>query len=80
MFYTYVIINPKGVLYKGSTDNLQVRIDQHNGDTIFPGFTTKRGPWKLVYFESFHTRPEARAREKFFKSGISRDFLRTVIK
>ncbi len=80
MYYTYVIINPKGVLYKGSTDNLEKRISQHNGNTIFPGFTSNRGPWKLVYFERFQTREEARVREFFFKTGKGRNFLRTVIK
>jgi putative endonuclease len=76
MFFAYVLKNPKGILYKGSTDNLLKRIDQHNNNNGFPSFTAKRGPWKLVHVEEFKTRKEAEAREKYFKSGAGRRFLK----
>jgi len=79
MFYAYIIQNPSGILYKGSTDNLKKRLEQHNGKTIFRSFTAKRGPWKLVYFEEFLTRKEATDRERFFKSGKGREFISKVI-
>ncbi len=72
MYFAYVLENPKGILYKGSTDNPSKRIEQHNENCGFTSFTAKRGPWKLVYLEEFSTRQEAEAREKFFKTGKGR--------
>ena len=75
MYYAYVLRNPKGVLYKGSTDNLKERIKKHNSDDGFRRYTNNRGTWKLVYKEEFKTRKEAELREKFFKSGKGRECL-----
>ena len=79
MYFSYILKNPSGILYKGSTNNLDTRIEQHNGKTIFRSFTKKRGPWELVYFEKFLTRAEALKREKFFKTGKGREFLKSKI-
>jgi len=80
MFYAYIIQNPKGILYKGSTDNPAKRLEQHNTDNGFPSFTAKRGPWKLIHLEEFENRKEAEAREKYFKSGSGRRFLKEKLK
>lgn len=80
MFYVYVLQNPKGIFYKGSTNDLLKGVNQHNNSNGFPSFTGKKGPWKLVYFEEFKTREEAGAREKFFKSGKGREFLKGHLK
>ena len=79
MFYAYVLENAQGILYKGSTDNLEKRINQHNSNNGFASFTAHKGPWKLVYFEEFNTRKEAEKREKYFKSGGGRRFLKVEI-
>jgi putative endonuclease len=79
MYYAYVIQNSKGILYKGSTDDVVKRVGQHNSGSGFPSFTSKRGPWKLIYKEAFATRIEAEAREKFFKTGQGREFLKDII-
>jgi putative endonuclease len=42
-------------------------------------YTKKHMPWELVYYESFETRSEAMAREKFFKTGKGRDWLMNKI-
>ncbi len=80
MYYAYVLKNFKGILYKGSTDNLLKRINQHNIESDFLSFTRKRGPWKLIYFEEFKTRREAVTREKFFKTGKGREFIKSVVR
>jgi putative endonuclease len=80
MYFVYVLENPKGILYKGSTDNLDKRVKQHNNADGFVSFTAKRGPWKLVYSEEFKTRQEAEAREKFFKTGNGREFIKNKIR
>jgi len=74
MFYVYIIQSEKdGRLYKGMTQNLENRIREHNrGKTK----TTKHfKPWKLLYYEEFPDRIQARAREKYFKSGGGRRFI-----
>lgn len=78
-FYTYVLKSDKdGRLYKGHTENLETRLLQHNSGKT-PS-TKLYLPWVLVYFEEFSTREEAILREKYFKSGIGREFLKTKLK
>ncbi|MEZ4787782.1 MAG: GIY-YIG nuclease family protein [Flavobacterium haoranii] len=78
-FYTYVLKSDKdGRLYKGHTENLETRLLQHNSGKT-PS-TKPYLPWELVYFEEFFTREEAILREKYFKSGIGREFLKTKLK
>ncbi len=78
MYYAYVLQNSEGILYKGSSGDLSGRILEHNfGD--FKKYTKNKGPWKLVYFENFSTRSEAMIREKFFKTGKGRDFIKAQI-
>ncbi len=75
MHFVYVLQSEvDGRLYKGMTNNLEKRIDQHNSgkNRSTKGFL----PWVLVYHEVFSTQIEARAREKFFKSGVGREFLK----
>ncbi|MDO8468137.1 MAG: GIY-YIG nuclease family protein [Candidatus Peribacter sp.] len=79
MFYVYVLQNPKGILYKGYTSDLQKRLGQHSSNKSFPSFTCKRGPWKLVYKEKYENQNEAKDRESFLKSGKGRAFLKTVL-
>ena len=67
MYYTYILKSLKdGTYYKGSTDNLEERIKQHNSGKV--RYTKGHLPYQLHYFEEFVTRTEALKREKFFKS------------
>lgn len=75
-YYAYVLKNPAGILYKGSTNNLQKRIYEHNAGVS--RYTKGKGPWELCYAEQFETRSEAQKRELFFKSGKGRNFLKEV--
>ncbi len=77
MFYTYIIQNPDGILYKGSTENLEKRIKQHNAG--HSRWTKNKGPWKVVYKEKFNLKSEALKREKFFKSGKGRAILKKIV-
>ncbi len=75
MYYSYVLQSLKNKkLYKGSTSNLKERIFCHNAGKV--KYTSKYMPWVLVYFEEFNTRTEAIQREKFFKSGKGREWLK----
>jgi len=74
MYYIYVIRSKiDSRLYKGITNDLDRRIKERN--TGKNKSTKAYKPWELVYFEKVDSSVEARNREKFFKSGIGRDFL-----
>ncbi|WP_318309742.1 GIY-YIG nuclease family protein [Flagellimonas crocea] len=75
MYYAYVLRSEvDGRLYKGHCENIEKRLKEHNtGKTkSTKGFM----PWELFYFETFKTREEAIEREKFFKTGKGREFLK----
>ena len=78
MFYAYVIksINSSFV-YKGHCEDLDERLKQHNS-----GMTASLRPhlpFKIIYFEEFATRAEAINREKYFKTGGGRRFLKSKL-
>jgi putative endonuclease len=78
-YFVYVLMSLKdGRLYKGQTNNLGNRIIEHN--TGKTKSTKGYLPWELVYFESFKTREEAVLREKYFKTGSGREFLKGKLK
>ena len=78
MFFVYVLYSPKhNRTYTGLTANVQKRLSQHN---LKHNKSTKAfGPWILIYQEEFKTRIEARKREKYLKSGIGREFVKTLL-
>ena len=79
MFYIYILRSIKnGNLYKGLTKNLIKRIQEHNQGKNTS--TKVNRPWELIYFERYNTQIEARAREKYFKSGEGRELLKQLIK
>ena len=42
-------------------------------------YTRNKGPWELLYFEACMTRSLAIKRERFFKTGKGRDYIRERI-
>lgn len=76
-FWAYVLENPDGRFYVGSTGNLDNRLEQHNvEDKVLTKFTHKHGPWTLVWKESHATRATAMKREKQIKSMKSSKWIR----
>ncbi len=74
-YFVYIIRSLKdGRFYKGQTQNIEKRVLEHNSGKTKS--TKGYVPWELVYFESFKTREEALLREKYFKTGIGRAFLK----
>ena len=66
-FFVYILTNrPKGVLYVGVTNDLARRTWEHRTKVV-PGFTSKYGATRLVYFEEHASILEARAREQALK-------------
>lgn len=78
MWYVYVIQNQQGHWYIGSTKDLQKRILRHN---LGKNNSTKHGiPWKFIYCEASFNKEDARAREKYLKSGMGRRYLKNRLK
>ncbi|MGA2057349.1 MAG: GIY-YIG nuclease family protein [Bradyrhizobium sp.] len=66
-FSVYMLASKRnGTLYVGVTNDLARRIMEHKAKLV-PGFTQRYDVNRLVYFESFDTVLEARAREHSLK-------------
>jgi putative endonuclease len=42
------------------------------------GWTAKYRPWKLIFTKEFEIKSEAMQFEKWLKSGVGRDFIKTL--
>jgi putative endonuclease len=75
--WTYVLQSQQdGSFYVGITSHLRARIKDHNAGR---NRSTAAGrPWVLLHREEFPDHASARAREKFLKSGMGREFLETL--
>jgi predicted GIY-YIG superfamily endonuclease len=65
-FYAYLLLCSDGSFYAGHTDNLESRMYAHE-QGVFPGYTAKRRPVRLVWFQDFPSRHEAFAAERQVK-------------
>jgi len=78
MFYTYVLQSLKdSKLYTGFCSDLKQRIENHNHGRV--AATKSRRPFKLIYYEACLSKEKAVAREKYFKTGYGRGFLKKRI-
>ena len=69
-FYTYLLRCSDGSYYAGHTDDLDLRLAQHQSGAL-GGYTAKRLPVVLVWSDSFPSRDQAFAMERKLK-GWSR--------
>ena len=79
MYYVYAIksISTK-YIYVGLTNNLDRRLHQH--DTGQNKSTKAYCPFILIFTEQYKTRVDAREKEKYLKSGIGKEFLKSLLK
>jgi len=74
-FYVYVIKSQEGFKYTGMTEDLALKLKQHNDKSM--SFWTKRGTnWEVVHKEEFESKTEALKREKWLKTGVGREFIK----
>jgi putative endonuclease len=67
MYFVYLLASkPYGTLYIGWTNDLARRVSEHKNKLV-PGFTTKYGVDRLVWFENHDEREAALRREKQIK-------------
>jgi predicted GIY-YIG superfamily endonuclease len=70
-FWVYILECADGSFYTGHTDNLEKRLAEHE-QNLFPCYTSKRLPVKLVFYSEFHTRDDAFLRERQIKGWSHR--------
>ena len=78
-WFVYLLQSKKnGQWYIGSTKDMQKRILSHNQGK---NLSTKSGaPWRFIYCEIGLNSKDARAREKYLKSGMGRRYLKNRLK
>lgn len=79
MHYTYVLRSDKdNRLYTGSTNDLRRRLREHNHGKV-PS-SKHRDPLELIYYEACLNEQDARAREKYLKTGMGKRYLKNRLK
>ncbi|HRY36251.1 MAG TPA: GIY-YIG nuclease family protein [Candidatus Magasanikbacteria bacterium] len=77
-YYTYVLKSNKDKqLYIGFTNDLKNRVAMHDAGKVEA--TKIRRPLELVYYEACKSEKLAIKREKYFKTGYGRRFLKERI-
>ena len=78
-YYVYILRSEKdGKRYIGLTGDLERRISEHNSGKVRS--TKNRRPLTLIYYEEFGSKEEASKRERFYKSGRGREYLKKELK
>ncbi len=79
MYYTYVLESLKDRnFYTGYTDNLQKRFKEHNAGLVMS--TKSRRPLRLIYYEAYLNRWDAKRREKYLKTGMGKRDLKNRLR
>ena len=79
MYYVYILLSEKDdKFYTGSTNDLKRRINEHSSGRV--DSTKDRLPMKLIYYEACIDEIDARAREKYLKSGTVKRYIRNRLK
>ena len=77
-FQVYILYSSSvNTFYVGYTENVSVRIEQHNAGKS--NFTSKAKDWQLMYVESFCSREAAMKREMEIKNKKSRKYIEWLI-
>lgn len=75
MYYVYILQSLKDAqFYYGMTSDLVRRFWQHSFGLTKSTFY--RRPLRLIYYEAYPCPADARAREKFLKSGRGREVIK----
>lgn len=77
-FVVYILYS-KGYnkTYVGFTSDLINRFHSHN-ELSKKGYTLKYRPWTVMYIEFYQDKKDAMQREKWFKTGVGRDFIKSL--
>lgn len=76
-YYVYVISSSiRPYIYVGLTNDVERRFAEHNKG--YNKTTKPYGPFVILLTEEYENRPHARVREKYLKSGIGKEWLKTL--
>jgi len=70
MFYIYLLFLNNGEIYRGVTNDLRRRIDEHRLGKVTA--TKNKRPLKLVHYEAYLLKSDATRREKYLKTTYGR--------
>ena len=77
MFVVYAIRSLKDCrIYVGMNSNLSRRLNEHNYGYVRS--TKGYMPWALIFIKEVPSREEARRQEKYYKSGVGKEFLKSL--
>ncbi|KUK83630.1 MAG: hypothetical protein XD98_0295 [Microgenomates bacterium 39_6] len=78
-YYVYVLQSKnQNFIYVGYTTDLQERFRLHNKGQVKS--TKKFSPFKLIFYEAYRNKKDAKRREKYFKTTKGKTALRTMLK
>ena len=79
MYYVYILYSLKdNQFYTGYTGNLKRRLKEHISG--WEKSTESRLPLKLIYYEAYINKQDAKGREIFLKSGSGKRYLKKQLK
>ena len=79
MYTVYILFSEKDEKrYIGCTSNLNRRLEEHKMGLVKS--TKNRCPFKLIHTEKFNHKSDALKKEKFFKTGKVREYLKNLNK
>lgn len=78
-FYVYLIESKRGgQLYIGYTPDLVKRFEKHNRGEVRS--TKPYRPWRLIFYEAYLNKSDARRRESYLKTNQGARLLKRMIK
>lgn len=72
--YVYILMLNDGRLYYGETSDLERRVEQHNECKVKS--TAPYQPSRLIYYEAYLNKTDAKIREKVLKSSRGREYIK----
>jgi putative endonuclease len=78
MYYVCILLLKNKDLYKGSTSDLRLRLQDHQKGKV--ASTRNFRPLKLIHYEGYILKSDAERRERFLKTTEGRRLLRQQIR
>lgn len=76
-FIVYILYSKKfNKHYTGYTSDLEQRLISHN--QMGKDWTARYRPWELIFTKVFNEKSEALKYELWLKSGVGREFIKTL--
>jgi putative endonuclease len=78
MYYVYVLKSELDRrLYVGYTENLQSRLKRHQDGEVIS--TKPRRPFRLIFYEGYKSKEDAKRRERYLKTSKGKASLRMML-